>query len=128
MSDSSPDTDMSPNKEFATILCDLLEVEAWRQEQKEKAEAWRQEQREKEPVEVYLSAVKVYLSAVEIYLSTSSKDINFRSVRANNVTIGILLDLFYLSASSKTSTFDSSTPIMSSLIVDIQLDQRYFVA
>lgn len=47
MYDSSPDTDISPNKEFATSLCDLLEVEAWRREQKEKAEAWRQEQRER---------------------------------------------------------------------------------
>lgn len=47
MSDSSLDIDMSPHKEFATSLYNLLDAEALYQEQREKAEAWRQGRREK---------------------------------------------------------------------------------
>ena len=32
MSDSSSDIDMIPDREFAAILCDCLEAEAYRQE------------------------------------------------------------------------------------------------
>lgn len=47
MSDLSPDVDMGLETEFSSSLYELLEMEAWRQEQQEKLEAWRQEQREK---------------------------------------------------------------------------------
>lgn len=40
LTDSSSDIDMSPDREFATSLCDLLEAEAWPQEQREKVQAW----------------------------------------------------------------------------------------
>ena len=58
------------------------------------------------------------LEPVEFYLSSSSEDINLWSVHANHVNIGILLDL-------STSILHRWLRIQ---IVDIQLDQRHFVA
>lgn len=39
MSDLSSDVDMGLETEFASSLYELLEIEAWRQEQREKLEA-----------------------------------------------------------------------------------------